>query len=218
MTTVHANLDRRSFLNITSSGVLLPLFSFGLLELIGCAKENSMASPFADQNGGTLSWKTTLVSDKEAGEPLIVSGTVFALDGKTPLPGATLWVYQTDATGNYSHRSGNGDKRYTRIHGQMLTNAAGKYEFRTIKPVSYPGRKVPAHIHAYLSAPGFPEYWIDEYLFEGDPLITDAERSKLQGAGTPFYSILKLTRGSDGILRGTRDIRIERCSNNCTRH
>ncbi|HKE57539.1 MAG TPA: hypothetical protein VKB46_12575 [Pyrinomonadaceae bacterium] len=217
MTMVHANLDRRSFLSVTSSAVVLPFFGFGILELIGCAKGDSLASPAGEQNNSALSWRTSIVSDKESGDPLIVSGTIYGEDGKTPLPGATLYVYQTDATGNYSTRGG-GDNRNTRIHGQMLSNAAGKYEFRTIKPASYPGRKIPAHIHAYLSAPGFPEYWIDEYLFEGDPLITNAERAKLQGAGTSFYSILKLTRGSDGILRGTRDIRIERCSNNCTRH
>ena len=217
MTTVHANFDRRSFLSVTSSAIILPLVGFGVLELIGCTKGNSLASSAGDQDNSALSWKRSIVSDKEPGEPLIVSGTIYAEDGKTPLTGATLFVYQTDATGNYSPPAGQ-DNRYTRIHGQMLTNKEGKYEFRTIRPASYPGRKVPAHIHASLSAPGFPEYWIDEFLFAADPLISEAERRKAQGEGTPFYSILKLTRGDDGILRGTRDIRIEHCSNNCVKH
>src|SRR4030095_6476746 len=115
-----------------------------LLNGFGAAPENAAGS-----------WRVTIVSDTEPGEPLMVSGTVYGLDGKTPLPGATLWVYQTDATGNYSPPGGGGDNRYTRINGQTLTTAEGRYEFRTIKPASYPGRKVPAHIHAYLSAPGF---------------------------------------------------------------
>jgi protocatechuate 3,4-dioxygenase beta subunit len=97
----------------------------------------------------------------------------------------------------------------------MRTNAVGHYEFRTIKPAPYPGRNNPAHIHAFVSGPGYPEYWIDEFLFEGDPFITQEIRSKLLGEGS-FSSILKLTRGDDGVLRGVRDIKVERCTQNCT--
>ena len=77
------------------------------------------------------------------------------------------------------------------------------------------GRRIPAHIHAFVSGPGYPEYWIAEYWFEGDPFITEDMRRKLTGQGT-FFPIIKLTRGEDGVLRGMRDIKIERCSNNCT--
>ena len=55
----------------------------------------------------------------------------------------------------------------------------------------------------------------DEYWFEGDPFITEDMRRKLTGQGT-FFPIIKLTRGEDGVLRGVRDIKIERCSSNCT--
>ena len=100
----------------------------------------------------------------------------------------------------------------------MRTRVDGLYEFSTSKPVSDPGRNIPAHIHAYVSAPGFPEYWIDEYVFEGDPFITEEARKKMyRGEGT-FASVLKLTRGSDGVLRGIRDIQIEKCTNNCVRN
>ena len=97
----------------------------------------------------------------------------------------------------------------------MQTNREGRYEFRTIKPAPYPGRTNPAHIHAYVSGPGYPEYWIDEFLFEGDPFITEEMRQKFGGKEN-LSSILKLTRGDDGVLRGARDIIVERCSKNCT--
>ncbi len=154
-----------------------------------------------------------IVSDQEPGEPLIVSGTIYSPDGKQPLPGITLYVYQTDATGRYSTTGG--DNRGTRIHGVMRTNAQGRYEFRTIKPASYPNSRNPAHIHAYVSGPEYPEYWIDEFLFADDPFIKDEDKQKASGQGT-FAHILNLTRGSDGILRAVRDIKIERCTKNCT--
>lgn len=145
---------------------------------------------------------------------MIISGTIYAPDGRTPLEGIDLFVYQTDASGVYSTSGNGGDNRNTRIHGLVRSGADGRYEFRTIKPGSYPGSRNPAHIHAYVSGTGYPEYWIDEYHFSDDPFVTDGMRSK---AGTEgFSSIITLTRGADGILRGIRDIKVERCSQNCT--
>ena len=207
-------ITRRNFLKLVSSAaVVLPTIAVGASALLACSKDNALAS--SDEK--PIEANATIVSEKEPGERLIVSGTIFALDGKTPLEGARLWVYQTDATGVYSTSSGQ-DQRYTRIHGQIRTGADGRYEFRTIKPASYPGRSVPAHIHAFVSAPGFPEYWIDDYVFEGDPFITEEAREKHYRGGGSFASVLKLTKGSDGVLRGVRDIQIERCTTNCVRN
>ena len=167
----------------------------------------------ADKTTDPVAWSVRIVPDNEPGEPLIVSGTIYSPDGKQPLPGITLFVYQTDATGVYT--TSGGDNRATRIHGVMRTNAQGKYEFRTIKPGSYPNSRNPAHIHAYVSGPGYPEYWIDEYHFSDDPFISSDDKRRAIGQGT-FSPILSPTRGADGILRAVRDIRIERCSRNCT--
>jgi protocatechuate 3,4-dioxygenase beta subunit len=169
----------------------------------------------ADKVAGPPSWNVKIVSDQEPGEPLIVSGTIYSPDGKQPMEGINLFVYQTDATGVYSTTGG--DNRGTRIHGAMRTNAQGRYEFRTIKPGSYPNSRNPAHIHAYVSGPGYPEYWIDEYLFADDPFVGDNFRQKNKDQGN-FSPILTLTRGPDGILRAVRDIKIERCTRNCTGH
>ena len=211
------SLTRRSFLRNASVALTLPMIGLGALGLTGCAKDSVLFGRPTVKKNSLGSWKTVIVSDKEPGEPLIVTGTIYSPDGRTPVEGATLWVYHTDATGHYSPLSqSGGNNRNTRLHGVMRTNAEGRYEFRTIRPAPYPGRTNPAHIHAFVSAPDYPEYWIDEYLFEGDPFITGEMREKLVGTGT-FSSILQLTRGSDGLLRGVRDIKIERCSQNCTR-
>ena len=167
----------------------------------------------ADRANEPAQWKVKIVSDQEAGEPLIVTGTIYSPDGKQPMPGINLYVYQTDSTGRYT--TSGGDNRATRIHGVVRTNAEGRYEFRTIKPGSYPNSRNPAHIHAYVSGPGYPEYWIDEYLFADDPFVPDDDKRKAGALGN-FSPILTVTRASDGILRAVRNIKIERCTNNCT--
>ena len=207
------NVDRRNFLKRASVlAVAVLVLEFSTLGLLGCARQARSHASAASATPEKLSWKTTIVPEGEAGQPLIISGTIYAPDGRTPMEGASLYVYQTDATGVYTTRGG--DNRNTRIHGQMRTNADGRYEFRTIKPGSYPASRNPAHIHAFVSGPGYPEYWIDEYHFADDPFVTDDMRRKA-GNGS-FSSILTLTRGSDGVLRGVRDIKIEPCTNNCT--
>lgn len=201
-------VNRRTFVGaMTGAMIFLPVLG---LNIIAC---NPAA--VADRVESTPSGNVKIVSETEPGEPLIISGTIYSPDGTRPMEGINLYVYQTDATGVYT--TSGGDNRNTRIHGSMRTNADGRYEFRTIKPGSYPNSRIPAHIHAYVSGPGYSEYWIDEYHFEGDPFISAAERERFGGKG-PFSSILKLERGKDGILRGVRDIRIERCTNNCTGH
>ena len=200
-------INRRTFLSHASVAVALPIVGFSAVDFAACTIDHSLASA---PPGG---WRAQIASPEEPGERLVVSGTIFAPDGKSPLPGIILSVYQTDATGRYSTSGGN--NRNTRLHGSMRTNGEGRYEFHTIKPASYPGSKIPAHIHAYVSGPDYPEYWIDEYWFDDDPFVTTEERRKITAAGS-FNPILKLTRTSDGVLHGTRDIKIERCSRNCT--
>jgi protocatechuate 3,4-dioxygenase beta subunit len=152
-----------------------------------------------------LSWKTVIPPVKEPGEPLEISGTIYQADGVTPAAGIVLFVYQTDVTGYYNEQD---DASHPRLKGWMKTGADGRYEFRTIKPGAYPHRNTPAHIHAHLYGPAYSERAIDDYWFEGDPRISATELSRAREQGsTP--AIVSLKRGSNGVWKGVRDIRMK---------
>lgn len=149
-----------------------------------------------------VSWRTRLSSDKDQAERILVSGTVYKSDAKTPAPDTLIYLYHTDVRGIYGR---SGEHPHGRYRGWMLTGADGRYEFESIRPASYPNTTISAHIHMTITGIDKREDWIDSILFEGDRFITDRERIPQRGG---FDPILKLTKDSSGILRGVRDIQL----------
>lgn len=65
-----------------------------------------------------------------------------------PIAGARVEIWQCDFNGRYRHPAETGSRPVDpgfQGFGQTLTDKAGRYRFRTIKPVRYPGRT--PHIH-----------------------------------------------------------------------
>jgi protocatechuate 3,4-dioxygenase beta subunit len=137
----------------------------------------------------------------EPGQPLEITGTVYRPDRRTPAPDIVLFAYHTDQHGNYN--TPNSPFR-PRLYSWIRTDAQGRYGFRTIKPAPYPDHSTPAHIHVSLFGKDVPEYWVDDYWFAGDPLITERQRASLTGRGGGGET-LTLEPGAGGLLRGRRD-------------
>ena len=95
-------------------------------------------------------------------------------------------------------------RRHGRLRGWMKTGADGRYEFRTIRPAPYPGQAIPAHIHPVIKEPDKNEYYLDEFVFDDDPLLTKEKRAGLEGRGGS--GVMKVTEDEKGVATGRRDI------------
>ena len=153
-----------------------------------------------------LDWQAQIAPPGEPGEPLELIGTIFESDGQTPAEGVILYVYHTDAEGNYSRGPDSSPcaKRHGLLRGWVKTGEDGRYRFRTIRPASYPGTSISQHIHPIVKAPGLTAYWIDEFLFDDDPNLTAAERNRKPQRGGS--GIVELKKNTDGLWVGERDI------------
>ncbi|MGH9868672.1 MAG: hypothetical protein ACREAA_10990 [Candidatus Polarisedimenticolia bacterium] len=138
----------------------------------------------------------------EPGDPLVISEVIYGADGVSPVAGATLDIHHTDATGHYAPEG-----QPPRLKGTLVTGADGRYEIRTIRPAPYPGGRIPAHIHAKVSASAGAWHDIHEYWFADDPLVT-AAMSAPHTSERRFNPIVTVTKGPDGVWRGERDIRL----------
>ena len=121
----------------------------------------------------------------EGKKPIGINGIVYKADGKTPAPDVILYIYHTDETGHYPKK---GDeegwaKRHGYLRAWLKTNQKGEYKFVSLRPAPYPDRPEPAHIHITIKEPGLNEYYIDEFIFSDDPLVTPEKRAKLDNRG-----------------------------------
>src|SRR5689334_2070153 len=162
------------------------------------------------------------------GERIIVHGRV--LDGNArPVPNVLVEFWQANAAGRYRHAN---DRYEAPIDpnfggcGRCITDAEGRYFFRTVKPGAYPFRNRvndwrPAHIHYSVFGSGFAQRLITQMYFEGDPLLQhdaiirtipdEAARERLVarldlGASLPLHT---LAYQWDIVLRGRRSTLFE---------
>ncbi len=166
-----AAFDRRRFL--TRSGLALALFATpGAFaeELLRTPKQTE--GPFyPDHLPLDTDNDLIIVNDSltpAVGEITYMSGRILDATG-APIRNAVVEIWQCDKNGAYLHsRTGNADKRDTNFQGfgRFVTGTTGEYLFRTIKPVSYPGRS--PHIHYAVKMKG-REKWTTQCYIKGDP-------------------------------------------------
>jgi protocatechuate 3,4-dioxygenase beta subunit len=123
----------------------------------------------------------------EDGAPSLIRGRVTATTGQ-PIEGATLDVWQCSANGRYDTQDP--QQPPFNLRGVFTTGGDGGYEFRTVRPVSYPipvdgpvgdllraaGRHNwrASHVHAIVSAAGYEPVTTHIFDVENTYLRSDA--------------------------------------------
>lgn len=118
------------------------------------------------------------VNGEPLGERIIVTGRVLDEDGR-PLANTLVEVWQANAAGRYIHRVDQHDAPLDPNFfggGRCVTDAEGRYRFRTIKPGAYPWANHPNawrpnHIHFSLFGPSLLTRLVTQMYFPGDPLL-----------------------------------------------
>ncbi|MGB5273374.1 MAG: intradiol ring-cleavage dioxygenase [Flavobacteriaceae bacterium] len=129
-------------------------------------------------------------------QKLVVKGTVFKRDGKTPAPDVILYYYHTDDHGLYANHDELDQrvKRHGYLRGWVKSDQKGNYAIYTLRPAPYPNADEPAHIHPAIQDPGVENpYYLDALVFDDDPLLTTAKRKAMEN------------RGGSGVLRPLLD-------------
>lgn len=148
---------------------------------------------------------------QQDGDQLLLTGTVYQPDGHTPAADVLIYYYHTNIAGKYLHKAeerrsmpaNNRGQTHGYIRGWVKTNAQGKYFIYTVRPGTYPSRDEPAHVHVTIKEPALNEYYIDEFVFDDDPLLTSAKRQQLDNRGGS--GILRLVK-KDELYIGERNI------------
>jgi len=127
----------------------------------------------------------TDISANLTGERMFVQSRVTDLKGK-PLAGAAVDVWHADDDGYYDSQRPDYETQGPSSRARFITDADGRFFFRTILPCSYPiptdgpvGEMIlqvrrhayrPAHIHFLVDAPGY-EPLITHVFIEGDKYL-----------------------------------------------
>jgi protocatechuate 3,4-dioxygenase beta subunit len=125
----------------------------------------------------------------QPGIPFILRGVVQDPSGK-PAAGVEVFAYQTDTHGIYAPP---GAADPWPLKGWAVTDAQGRFEFRTIRPAAYPSNTIPGHVHLTFKTTCCGRQ-VTEVMFDDDPLATREFRQRQ--AGTVMFG--KVTKRGDG--------------------
>lgn len=178
----------------------------------------TIEGPLYVENAPLSDSEATLNTDEE-GEPMLLTGVVKGADGN-PVKNAIVDIWHASSTGGYSHFDPSlGEFALRR---RIRTAADGRFTAKSIVPAGYAvppqgsaealldrlGRhgNRPAHIHFFVSAPGY-KHLTTQINLDGDPFLNDdfafATRDELvapvvQQAGIAHVTFdLELVRATD---------------------
>ena len=173
--------------------VMLGAGSLGLSALV-CLMNNepggtaNLLGPFWRSGVPKMASGDSIVRSPTPGEPVLVRAEV--VDGDVrPVEGSEVDVWHASADGFYENQDP--AQADMNLRGRFITDAAGRFELRTVKPAGYPipvsgpvgdllrlqGRHNmrPAHIHFLIAKGGFKTQFAQVYSADDPNLESDVQ-------------------------------------------
>lgn len=172
---------------------------------------------FGEVKGMKLSHIAKIAPDTTAGERIKISGIVYRADGTTPVVNAKMYFYHTNNIGKYG-KLGTEDKNshawwHGYCRGWLQTNEKGEYEINTIRPVAYPNRDEPAHIHISVEYEEKPCFHLVDFFFKDDKLLTNNYWSRIRtmykkegNINEEAFKGITLSKNNEGMQEGKKNI------------
>ena len=200
------SIPRRRIVSMIGIAMLAPLAATPALAEDLAPTPRSTEGPFYPRNlPADSDADLTRVAGRAGramGTPLEVSGRVLDRSGK-PRSGARVEIWQCDASGRYHHVGENDASLDPDFQGfgAVATDADGRYRFRTIKPVPYPGRT--PHIH-FTVVEGGKRRLTSQMYIEGEP--GNARDGLYRSLGRDAARVTMKLAGAAESLQGALDI------------
>jgi hydroxyquinol 1,2-dioxygenase len=174
------------------------------------ATQSTVLGPFHREEAPVYRHGDTISKNASDGEPCVVSGTVKDGKGK-PVANAKLDIWEGGADGLYDSQKGD----EMNLRGVFHADAEGRFRFRCVTPSFYPvpndgpvghmlsatGRHPmrPAHLHFWITAPGYKPLITHLFVKGGKYLDSDAV------FGVKPELIIDFKKGKDSIARAHFD-------------
>ncbi len=190
-------MQRRDFIK-NSTLTVISISAFGALNWNGINFEGDtptttdILGPFY-RPGAPI--RTNLRLPGSNGTPIVLKGSIFKEDAKTPINNALVEIWHCDENEMYDNTSDEYNYR-----GGQRTGKDGSYEFKSILPVPYqavPNNEAtwrPAHIHMRVSVPDQQDLITQIYFKGGKYVDTDRWASAPQAVNR----ILTMSKNSSG--------------------
>jgi catechol 1,2-dioxygenase len=148
----------------------------------------NLLGPFWRLNSPRMDNGGSIVRSETPGPPLFVQARVVDQKGQ-PVADAEVDIWHSSPVGLYENQDP--DQADMNLRGKFVTDAEGRFWFRTVKPAGYPiptngmvGKLLraqhrhpyrPAHLHALIFKPGFKTQTSQVYVDDDEHLETDVQ-------------------------------------------
>lgn len=205
-----STLRRRHALFALSALGVAPLA--GAQATTGRATPGQTLGPFYPRNAGERPTQTDADLLAFEGDRLLSRGVPLYLTGRVldrrgdPVAQAEVELWQCDANAVYHHPAGGAEAErdpHFQGYGRAMTEADGRFHFRTIRPVAYPGRT--PHIHVRVAPRSGGALSTQLYLPDEPGNARDFLFRQLSRAEQAALTLtLRPTEAAHPLARGTR--------------